>query len=333
VTKNCDLCISDFGLARQVPGAGANQLMTEHVVTRWYRAPELMLSADGNYTTAIDMWSVGCIFGELLGRNPLFAGKDFMETLRMQIDVLGTRPADELAYIRSDQALQFLSSLPHRQAVPWSQLFGEASEKALDLLDKMLQFHPAKRITVVDALAHPYFDSVRAQYAEVDPVLPTGALHFTFEGDDSLTVAHYRRLIVDEVAAFRAEKILARKIRAEKMAASGGVAAMATEEGAEGVSAAGGGGGVGEDDMAMAPAASIRPGTGAVGLLGGAGADAPRPGTGAGGSAIYGGLAPRGGVLGGMGAGGVPTPAAPGVVAGGARVGGGILGGLGMGKR
>ncbi len=80
VTKNCDLCISDFGLARQVPDKG---VMTEHVVTRWYRAPELMLSADGNYTAAIDMWSVGCIFAELLGRNPLFAGKDFMETIRM----------------------------------------------------------------------------------------------------------------------------------------------------------------------------------------------------------------------------------------------------------
>jgi len=77
VTKSCDLCISDFGLARQAPqgaaGAAAggsgraapgaavepDTLMTEHVVTRWYRAPELMLSADGHYTAAIDMWSVG----------------------------------------------------------------------------------------------------------------------------------------------------------------------------------------------------------------------------------------------------------------------------------
>ena len=58
VTKNCDLAISDFGLARRMPERGSG-LMTEHVVTRWYRAPELMLSADGNYTSAIDIWSVG----------------------------------------------------------------------------------------------------------------------------------------------------------------------------------------------------------------------------------------------------------------------------------
>jgi serine/threonine protein kinase len=51
--------------------------MTEHVVTRWYRAPELMLSADGVYTPAIDVWSVGCILAELLGRGPIFAGADF----------------------------------------------------------------------------------------------------------------------------------------------------------------------------------------------------------------------------------------------------------------
>lgn len=222
VTKNCDLCISDFGLARQMPEKGPS-LMTEHVVTRWYRAPELMLSADGNYTVAIDMWSVGCIFAELLGRNPLFAGKDFMETITMQINVLGSRPKDELEYIRSDQALQFLAAMPAKPKVPWSTLFPEASEKALDLLDRMLQFHPTKRITVDDAMAHPYFDSVRSQYTDPDPTLPLGpgGFEFSFEYDEALVVGDYRRLIVDEAASFRAEKALARRLRAEKLAAEG----------------------------------------------------------------------------------------------------------------
>lgn len=156
VTKNCDLCISDFGLARQMPGApgappivgGGAATMTEHVVTRWYRAPELMLSADGHYTPAIDLWSVGCILAELLGRGPLFAGKDFMETIKMQIDILGTRPEDELSYIRSQQALDFLVSIPKRATVPWKTLYPDASEKVLDLLDKLLQFSATKRITV-----------------------------------------------------------------------------------------------------------------------------------------------------------------------------------------
>ena len=161
MTKNCDLCISDFGLARQLPqgsplgNVGEELLghskpipMTEHVVTRWYRAPELMLSADGHYTPAIDMWSVGCILAELLGRGPIFAGSDFTETLRMQIDILGTRPEEELTFIKSQQALDFLEGLPHRTKVPWRNFYEDASEVVLDLLDKMLQFSAAKRITV-----------------------------------------------------------------------------------------------------------------------------------------------------------------------------------------
>jgi serine/threonine protein kinase len=158
VTKNCDLCISDFGLARQMPqgstlmddGSISSKplTMTEHVVTRWYRAPELMLSADGYYTPAIDMWSVGCILAELLGRGPIFAGSDFMETLRMQIEILGTRPPEDLTFIRSQQALDFLATLPLRQKVAWRTLYSDASDKVLDLLDRMLQFSAAKRISV-----------------------------------------------------------------------------------------------------------------------------------------------------------------------------------------
>ena len=71
-------------------------------------------------------------------------------------------PADELEYIRSEEALKFLTELPTYPRKPLSTAFPDASPKALDLLDKMLQFHPAKRISVDDAIAHPYFDSVRA---------------------------------------------------------------------------------------------------------------------------------------------------------------------------
>lgn len=220
VTKNCDLCISDFGLARQMPGVDQSPIMTEHVVTRWYRAPELMLSADGHYTPAIDVWSVGCILAELLGRTPLFAGKDFMETLRMQIDILGTRPKEEIAFIRSQQALDFLDALPYRQPTPWKTLFPDASDRVLDLLDKMLQFAAPKRISVEDALAHPYFDSVRSQYQFEDPVLPTGTngFDFTFETSRSLSASDYRRLILEEASSFKNEKAMERRMRMERAA-------------------------------------------------------------------------------------------------------------------
>ena len=120
-----------------------------------------MLSADGHYDQSVDVWASGCILGELLGRAPMFPGSDFKQTLSMHIELLGTRPADELEYIRSEEALRFLAALPVQAKRPWNTVFPDASAKALDLLDKMLQFHPSKRISVEDALLHPYFDSVR----------------------------------------------------------------------------------------------------------------------------------------------------------------------------
>ena len=173
----------------------------------------------------------------------------------MQIQVLGTRPPDELTYIRSDQALQFLASLPPQAPVPWSRLFPEGSEKALDLLDKMLQFHPKKRISVEAALAHPFFDSVRAQYSEQDPVLPQGpgGFDFGFEGNDALTAAHYKRLIVEEAASLRAEKALARKMRAEREREVAAAAAGAGGGGGGGGGAAGAGA---DDDMASSQPAA-----------------------------------------------------------------------------
>lgn len=73
LNKNCDLKICDFGLARGLETGDPENILTEYVVTRWYRAPEVILNAS-NYTKAIDIWSIGCILAELLGRTPLFPG-------------------------------------------------------------------------------------------------------------------------------------------------------------------------------------------------------------------------------------------------------------------
>ena len=83
LNANCDLKICDFGLARVT---SESDFMTEYVVTRWYRAPELLLNSS-DYTTAIDVWSVGCIFMELMDRKPLFPGRDHVHQLRLLMEV------------------------------------------------------------------------------------------------------------------------------------------------------------------------------------------------------------------------------------------------------
>ena len=84
LNANCDLKIADFGLARTT---SETDFMTEYVVTRWYRAPELLLNCS-EYTAAIDIWSVGCILGEIITRQPLFPGKDYVHQLRLITEVL-----------------------------------------------------------------------------------------------------------------------------------------------------------------------------------------------------------------------------------------------------
>lgn len=85
LNANCDLKIGDFGLARTT---SETDFMTEYVVTRWYRAPELLLNCS-EYTAAIDIWSVGCILGEIATREPLFPGKDYVQQLRLITEVWG----------------------------------------------------------------------------------------------------------------------------------------------------------------------------------------------------------------------------------------------------
>ena len=138
VTRNCELRITDFGLARLKPtrenreGEEIEEAMTEHVVTRWYRPPELMLCPDGLYTSAVDMWSVGCIFAELLGRKPLFPGKNFVHQLTLIFDIIGSPRPSQVGHIKSTQARKFLESVQGKTKVDFevSGRAGEANESS-----------------------------------------------------------------------------------------------------------------------------------------------------------------------------------------------------------
>lgn len=128
-------------------------------MTRWYRAPEVILNAS-EYTKAIDIWSVGCILAELLGRTALFPGENYLDQIQRVISVLGTPNIEDVSYIGNDQALSFIKSLPKRSKQSWKTLYPSASSMSLDLLSKMLTFNPNKRYTVEECLAHPYFEGL-----------------------------------------------------------------------------------------------------------------------------------------------------------------------------
>lgn len=167
LNSNCDLKICDFGLARVAEEAG-NQ--TEYVVTRWYRAPEIMLACN-DYSKAIDVWSVGCIFAELLRRKALFPGDDYIAQLRLICDKLGRPSEKDLEFVTSERARRFILSLPEApDGSGLVDLFPEHQEEhhALDLMKRMLEFHPGKRISIEDALAHPFMASLHSADDEPD---------------------------------------------------------------------------------------------------------------------------------------------------------------------
>jgi len=123
-------------------------------VTRYYRAPELLCNSK-EYDYQVDVWSVGCILGELLGRKPLFEGKNVMHQLRLILDVLGTPSEEDARWITCIPAREFVVGYKS-PGIRWADLFPKAPPAALDLLQRMLQFNPAKRMSVNELLHHPF---------------------------------------------------------------------------------------------------------------------------------------------------------------------------------
>ncbi|KMZ75024.1 Mitogen-activated protein kinase 5 [Zostera marina] len=190
LNANCDLKICDFGLARPT---NENDAMTEYVVTRWYRAPELLLNST-DYTAAIDVWSVGCIFLELMNRRTLFPGRDHMHQMQLITQLVGTPNESELQFLPSEEARRYMRHRPFQPRKSFAKEFPHVHPDALDLMEKMLTFNPTERITVEMALAHPYL--ARLHEIEDEPICKEPFL-FDFE-QQALTEEQMKHLIYQE---------------------------------------------------------------------------------------------------------------------------------------
>jgi serine/threonine protein kinase len=154
--------IADFGHAI----AGATQLpsMYIYVVTRWYRAPELLLDCK-TYGSPVDLWSVGCILAEMLHKKAIFRGDDTPSQLKLIMMCLGKPAFEDTDFIETEKTRNFFRFLmPERPRVAWGSLIPgvekrlgtRRSEYALDLVECLLHFHPGKRLSAGEALTHPY---------------------------------------------------------------------------------------------------------------------------------------------------------------------------------
>ncbi|TFK30581.1 Pkinase-domain-containing protein [Coprinopsis marcescibilis] len=147
--------VADFGLARRYGDPVGLGGLTQLVVTLWYRAPEILLGAT-KYSTAVDLWSVGCIFAELLLKEPLFQAKGEIEMISMIFKLLGP-PTKESWSNYTELPLAQTITIPPPQPNQFRSKFPYLSTAGLDLLMSLLKYDPEKRITAAEALKHPYF--------------------------------------------------------------------------------------------------------------------------------------------------------------------------------
>jgi len=184
VNSNCDLAVCDFGLARGFAAEGKDTL-TEYVVTRWYRCPELLCEAP-HYGRGVDVWGVGCIFAELLVHDAFFQGSNPQHQLEAIVSKLGCPPRNKLHFIPNEAALHRILQYEGRRAPDFASFFPRsANPAAIDLLRRMLAFHPDDRISVTDAMAHPYLAAFHGQMAE--PTVQS-VFDFNFEQRDGRDV-------------------------------------------------------------------------------------------------------------------------------------------------
>ncbi|KAK1443357.1 mitogen-activated protein kinase [Babesia gibsoni] len=195
LNAKCNVKLADFGLARSLAtdsNKEGSPVLTDYVATRWYRAPEILVGST-KYTKSVDMWAVGCILAELLIGKPLFPGSSTINQLS-KVVAFTSMPSDEdMESLGSPFTSMMMSSLAKVVHKPIKEYLPNAPDDAVDLVRRLLQFNPNKRITTLQALNHPYIKSFHKSN-EALPVL-SRPIQIPVCDNVKYDMANYRRLI------------------------------------------------------------------------------------------------------------------------------------------
>jgi len=216
LNSECLVKVADFGLARLIDApkedGARQQVLTDYVATRWYRAPEILLGST-TYTKGVDMWSIGCILGELLGGKPMFPGTSTMNQIDRIIEVTGSPSKEDIEAIQSEFAAQMLENLPEPNERGLESMYPNADGDAHDLLKKLLMFNPDKRITVEEALAHNYV----TQFHNIEEEISCEKkIHIPIDDNKKYSVANYREELYTNVIKVNVETKKASRARKGK---------------------------------------------------------------------------------------------------------------------
>lgn len=220
LNSDCHVKLCDFGLARSVAELGEDNakdaaVLTDYVATRWYRAPEILLGST-RYTKGVDMWSIGCILGEMLGGQPMFPGKSTVNQLELVIEVTGRPNKLDMKAIKSKHTATMLETLAVKPQKSLQSLFPTASVDALDLMSKLLVFNPEKRLSVDEAIRHPYLAQFHNSADE--PIL-SAPIHISIDDNKRYKISEYRKYLYRKIV--ERKKFLRAKREQQRLAQSG----------------------------------------------------------------------------------------------------------------
>lgn len=213
INSDVNIKICDFGLARSLNSGkdGSLPILTDYVATRWYRAPEILLGST-KYSKEADMWSVGCILGELLCGKPMFPGTSTLNQLNKILEVTGKPSKDDILSIQSDLATTMLESIPPIKVKKLESIFKLSSSSVeIDLLSKLLQFNPNKRLSVEQALEHPYVADFHDPEKEI---ICKKVIKIGMDDNVKSTVKEYRQKLYDDI--LRRKKEIRRQMMAKQ---------------------------------------------------------------------------------------------------------------------
>jgi len=205
IDSECHVKVADFGLARSVAQKGddGNIKLTDYVATRWYRAPEILLGST-KYSKAVDMWSVGCILGELIIGKPMFPGTSTLNQIERVLELTGKPRQEDIDAIESQHTQAILSSINVTKKKSFHSFFPGASEDALDLLRKLLTFNPNHRLTAEEALKHRYV----AQFSSPEEeIVCDHIIQIPMDDNTKFTIKEYRDAIYNDIAKKRKERL------------------------------------------------------------------------------------------------------------------------------
>jgi len=194
LNSECLLKIADFGLARSIEfredETGEQGVLTDYVATRWYRAPEILLGSP-DYTKAVDVWSVGCILGEILIVEPIFPGESTVNQLEKIIEVTGRPSAEDLIAINSPFAANLLESVHEVEQHSIEEMFPKVKDEVLDFVSKLLEFNPDKRITIDESLRSHYVEQFH-EGNEAEEIVCEKKIVIPLDDNKKLNVIAYR---------------------------------------------------------------------------------------------------------------------------------------------